>query len=160
MSKKRVGKHSILNWEQQMISTIQRINYKPWIRFIAATQSLVVILTRGRSVFVYRERCQAPHMLPTSERSLSQTTRGTFFMVCVLLPRPGGEPKTVRCGVVTTRLRTSNPFGRGTLRYCSGTEPEGRNWVFNHITIRLFVSGERPSFLVPLYRPELVGLLG
>lgn len=30
-------------------------------------------------MFVYRERCQAPHMLPTSERSLSQTTPRDFF---------------------------------------------------------------------------------
>lgn len=108
-----------------------------------------------------------PRALPGSSHapdqrafSLTNNPEGLFFMVCVLLPRPDGEPKTFRCGVVTTRLRTSNPFGRGTLRYCSGTEPEGRNWVFNHITIRLFVSGERPSFFVPLYRPELVGLLG
>ena len=47
------------------------------------------------SLFVCHERCQTPLMLPTSEHSLSQTTRGTFFMVCVFVPRPGGEPKTV-----------------------------------------------------------------
>ena len=95
------------------------------MRFVAATQSPVVILIRGRSgpVQLLLAVClpralpgssHAPDQRAASERSLSQTTRGTFFMVFVFVPRPGGEAKTFQSGAVTTRLRTSSPFRRGT----------------------------------------------